>query len=213
MPNMRDPPRKVIRSKSLTSHLLSLISEGASIPDSDEQRSNSTIPFIPSESCGISLQQWCCQAEVSRTPCLICRYAFSDVRRHTFYTSVSPRHLRGLNLAHDPRLFFAGAPSHLHNDFVACVTRQVNREAKRSGCRSVSWVPAGVGAITKVEEIRFPDGRVYKLKTTTIPDPEYSLSTESFTQKSSEPLLQIPISLQMKDASKQVSTKQTFSLE
>ena len=135
-----------------------------SIPDSDEQRSNSTIRFIPSESCGISLQQWCRQAEVSRTPCLICRYAFSDVRRHTFYRCASPRHQRGLNLAHDPRLFFAGAPSHLHNDFVACVMRQGNREAKRSGCRSVSWVPAGVGAITKVEEIRFPDGRVYKLK-------------------------------------------------
>lgn len=79
--------------------------------------------------------------------------------------------------------------------------RQVNREAKRSVCRSVSWVPAGVGAITKVEEILFPDGRVYKLKTTMIPDPENSLSTESFTQKSPEPLLQIPISLQMKDAS------------
>ena len=43
-------------------------------------------------------------------------------------------------------------------------------------------------------------------------DPEYSLSTESFTQKSSQPLLQIPISLQMKDASNQVSTKQTCIL-
>jgi hypothetical protein len=76
--------------------------------------------------------------------------------------------------AHDPRLFFAGAPSSVRNDFVARFLRRANIEAKKSAGRKDSWVPSGAASITKVEELAFPDGRVYRLKSIFTPDPDRS---------------------------------------
>lgn len=120
-------------------------------------------------------------------------------------TDVSSTH------AHDPRLFFAGAPSSTRNDFVACLLRRANIEARRSSGRTVSWVPSGAASITKVEELTFPDGRVYRLKSIFTPDPEYTLTAEACSQTS--PACQQQVFPDKKDMATQVSTKQTYTLE
>jgi hypothetical protein len=60
----------------------------------------------------------------------------------------------------DPRIIFAGAPSSIRNDFVACLLRRANMEARKSAGRKVTWVPSGASSITKVEELVLPDGRI-----------------------------------------------------
>jgi hypothetical protein len=59
----------------------------------------------------------------------------------------SPTADASLVSAHDPRLFFAGAPSSVRNDFVACLLRRANIEARKSAGRKVSWVPSGAASI------------------------------------------------------------------
>lgn len=148
-------------------------------------------------------------SDVSPTPAAIPFPSSSAYILHRCEQS-SPEEVSS-GLANDPRLYFAGAPSSVRNDFVACLMRRANMEAKRCSNRTVSWVPSGLCAISKVEELIFPDGRVYRLKSILVPDPEYTLTQEASTQTFSlEGTLQTPT---MKDASTQVSTKQTFTLE
>jgi hypothetical protein len=45
-------------------------------------------------------------------------------------------------LAHDPRLFFVGAPSGLEGGFIANMLQRANKEARRSGGPSVEWISA-----------------------------------------------------------------------
>ena len=111
----------------------------------------------------------------------------------------------------DPRIFFAGAPSSTKNDFVACLLRRANMEARKSAGRKVTWVPSGASSITKVEELVLPDGRIYRLKSILTPDPEYTLTAEASSQTS--PSISAEALTEKKDVSTQVSTKQTYTLE
>lgn len=115
-----------------------------------------------------------------------------------------------LDLSKDPRLFFAGAPSGIENTFVANMLRRANKEARRSAGRSVTWIPSSSCYVTKMEELRFPDGRTYRLTSTICPDPHYRVTMESATQ-TEESGNHLP-SLK-RDVSTQVTTKQTITLE
>jgi hypothetical protein len=86
------------------------------------------------------------------------------------------------DLAHDPRLFFVGAPSGFESGFVSNMLQRANKEARRSDGPSVEWIPASACCVTKVEELRFPDVRTYRLKSTICPDPSYNFTAESATQ-------------------------------
>jgi hypothetical protein len=84
-------------------------------------------------------------------------------------------------------------------------------EARKSAGRRVTWVPSGASSITKVEERVLPDGRIYRLRNTLAPDPEYTLTAEATSQTS--PSISTEALTEKKDASTQVSTKQTYTLE
>lgn len=117
-----------------------------------------------------------------------------------------------LDLSKDPRLFFAGAPSGIENTFVANMLRRANKEARRSAGRSVTctWIPSSSCYVTKMEELRFSDGRTYRLTSTICPDPHYRVTMESatLTEESGNHLPSLK-----RDVSTQVTTKQTITLE
>lgn len=122
--------------------------------------------------------------------------------------------LASSHLANDPRLFFAGAPSAQEDDFVARIMQKANREAKSLGNshRKVSFIPRGFGSVTRVEELSFPDGHVYKMKSTLVRDTEYSIMDSKCTQTDNVPARVIPTPVSRCDAFTQVSTVQTFTL-
>lgn len=94
-------------------------------------------------------------------------------------------------------LFFAGAHSAKEDDFVARIMQKANREAKSLGHshRKVFFIPRGFSGVTRVEELSFPNGRIYKMKSTLVRDTEYSLMDSKCTQTDDVPARFIPIPL------------------
>lgn len=92
--------------------------------------------------------------------------------------------LASSHLAYDPRLFFAGAPSSQEDDFATRIMQRANREAKTLGHshRKVSFIPRGFSCVARVEELSFPDGRTYKMNSTFVRDPGYTLVDSKYTQ-------------------------------
>lgn len=92
--------------------------------------------------------------------------------------------------------------------------QKANREAKSLGNshRKVSFIPRGFSSVTRVEELSFPDGRVYKMKSTLVRDTEYSIMDSKCTQTDNVPARVIPTPVSRCDAFTQVSTVQTFTL-
>ena len=115
------------------------------------------------------------------------------------------------DLAQDPRLFFVGAPSGLEGGFIGNMLQRANKEARRSGGPSVKWIPASACCVTKVEELHFPDGRNYRLRSTICPDPSFNFTVESATQTEESDVRPSPVT--QRDASTQVAARQTFILE
>ena len=212
MPDLFEPPRKVARSETAdtpVSGTLPTCSSSSTVEPSDISKADdcSALSDLPASSTPACDDQSESLPAVAATPSVVPFPSPSSYVLHTCQPSTPEE--TSLGLANDPRLFFAGAPSALRNDFVACLMRQANREARASQNRTISWIPAGVGAITRVEELSFTDGRKYRLKTTLVPPPEYTLTRESSTQTSSSASEEHP----KKDASTQVTARQTFTLE
>lgn len=92
-------------------------------------------------------------------------------------------------------LFFAGAHSATEDDFVARIMQKANREAKSLGHshRKVTFIPRGFSCVTRVEELSFPNGRIYKMKSTLVRDTEYSLMDSKCTQTDDVPARVIPL--------------------
>lgn len=70
-------------------------------------------------------------------------------------------------------------------------------EAKSLGHshRKVSFIPRGFSGVTRVEELSFPNGRIYKMKSTLVRDTEYSLMDSKCTQTDDVSARFIPIPL------------------
>lgn len=59
--------------------------------------------------------------------------------------------------------------------------------------RKVSFIPRGFNCVTRVEELSFPNGRIYKMKSTLVRDTEYSLMDSKCTQTDDVPARVIPL--------------------
>ena len=92
---------------------------------------------------------------------------------HVLHSESSNPAVASPHLANDRRLFFCGAPSALRDDFDARLLQRASTEDKNAAAssRKITWIPHGITCITICEELTFPDGRHYSLKTTLVKDP------------------------------------------
>lgn len=81
-------------------------------------------------------------------------------------------HTAGEDFSKDPRLFFAGAPSSLLDDFQALKLRELRSKARQEThhfSHRKEENPAGVSSIHRHEWAVLPNGIVYNLRTTWVP--------------------------------------------
>jgi hypothetical protein len=207
MPVVFEPPRKIPRrtpdvqteatdncesalvpqlSTPNANEFLSLF--GAKVPDLSPLQNSTQVTPLPAAAenvCPIATVEPVAALVPATLPSTVMD-PFSSAPQYVLHKcEKSPTANASLVPAHDPRLFFAGAPGSMRNDFVACLPRRANIEARKSAGRKVSWVPSGVASITKVEELAFPNGRVYRLKSIFTPNPEYTLTAEVSSKTSS----------------------------
>lgn len=84
-------------------------------------------------------------------------------------------------LSSDPRIRFLGAPSELMLAEHLRTLHQISQRAKGSS-REVQHVPQGVAAVQKLERAILPDGTIYELRTTLVPDPSFHLTRDTSMQ-------------------------------
>ena len=82
----------------------------------------------------------------------------------------------------DPRLLFLGAPSASFQTPAARLLQSLRREALRGPVQSSTRCPAGVGFVRKTERAILPDGTIYELTATWVPDPEFQHKISKGTQ-------------------------------
>jgi hypothetical protein len=160
MPDLFKPPMKVVRSETADTPVSGTLPGSSSTVDASYVSKADALPAPTlayadqTEALPTPLKSL---PAVKSTPPVV---PFPSPSAYVLQTCICPSSKpedASLGLANDPRLFFAGAPSSFHNDFVGCVLRQANREARVPRNRTISWIPSGVCAITRLEKLTFED--------------------------------------------------------